>query len=80
MGMNYGSMVHCQYGYPPLELEDFPQINFCAADTKLLKPEFTEDDMPYDKLRDYMNVTVEEIFSLCSSQDNNSIALSMQDS
>lgn len=81
MGMKYGGMVHCQFGYPPLELEDFPHVNLSAAETTLLKPEIlTEDDMSYEKLRDYMNITVEEIFSLCSSQDNNSIALSsMQD-
>lgn len=76
---NYGSLLHCQFGYPPLELEDFPQINF-GAETKLMKTEnaSTEDDMSYDKFRDYANITVEEIFSLCSSHDN-PIALSMQD-
>ncbi|XP_015876065.2 NAC domain-containing protein 54 [Ziziphus jujuba] len=75
---NYGSLLHCQFGYPPLELEDFPQINF-GAETKPMKTESsTEDDMSYDKFRDYTNITVEEIFSLCCSQDN-PIALPMQD-
>ncbi|KAJ7982101.1 NAC domain containing protein [Quillaja saponaria] len=65
--------LHYQLPYPPLELEDFPRINL--AETKSLKPEMIEESMLYDKYRDCMNGnTLEEIISLCSSQDN-SIAL-----
>lgn len=74
---NYESL-HYQYAnYPPLELEDFPQINL--AEMKLLKSETTEEYMSLDKFRDYMNGTVEEIFSLCSSSQDNTIALTMQE-
>ncbi|PON49477.1 NAC domain containing protein [Parasponia andersonii] len=69
--------LHYQLAYPPLELEDFPQINL--AEMKLMKHEMTEECMSYDKLKDYMNGTVEEIFSLCSSQDNPINVLSMQE-
>ena len=64
-----------QFPYPPLELEDFPQINL--AEMKLMKPETTEECLSYDKFRDFMNGTVEEIFSLCSSQDNTTNALTI---
>ena len=67
-----------QFPYPPLELEDFPMINL-AAETNTSKPQIIEDYMSYDKLKDCMNGTLEEIFSLCSSQDNNSVSLPMQD-
>lgn len=70
---NYSSL---HYPCPPLELEDFPQINI--AETKPAKSEIMEDYVMYDKYKDCMNGTLEEIFSLCSSQDN-SISLSMQD-
>lgn len=73
---NYRSLDY-QLSYPPLELEDFPQINL--TETKpLTKPEIAEEYMSYDKIRDYMNGSLEEFFSLCSSQEN-STALSMQD-
>ncbi|KAF4389029.1 hypothetical protein F8388_026758 [Cannabis sativa] len=74
-----------QLAYPPLELDDFPQINL--EEMKLMKSETTDECMSYEKLRDYMNGTVEEIFSLCSSssyhnnindQDNSINAISMQ--
>ena len=65
-----------QLPYPPLELEDFPQINL--TETKSVKPEIIDEYMSYDKIRDYMNGTLEEIFSLCSSQDN-PIAVSIQE-
>ncbi|KAJ7949024.1 NAC domain containing protein [Quillaja saponaria] len=69
--------LHYQLPYPPLELEDFPQINL--AETKSLKPEMrVEETMLYDNYRDFMNGTLEEIISLCSSQDN-SVAMLMQD-
>ncbi|GLT54097.1 hypothetical protein SLA2020_273250 [Shorea laevis] len=67
---NYTSLDY-QVCYPPLELEDFPQINL-AETSKPLKPEIVDEYMSYDKIRDYMNGTLEEIFSLCdrSSQEN----------
>ncbi|XVF33793.1 hypothetical protein REPUB_Repub18cG0001700 [Reevesia pubescens] len=68
--------VHYQAPYSPLELEDFPQINI--SETKLSKPEIIDEYMMYDKYRDYMNGSLEDIFSLCSSQDN-SMPLSMHD-
>ncbi|XVF77786.1 hypothetical protein PTKIN_Ptkin14bG0074600 [Pterospermum kingtungense] len=68
--------LHYQVPYPPLELEDFPQINI--SETKPSKTEIMDEYMLYDKCRDYMNGSLEEIFSLCSSQDN-SMPLSMQD-
>ncbi|KAM1004140.1 hypothetical protein ACFX13_004440 [Malus domestica] len=74
---NASSLNTYQFPYPPLELEDFPQINL-AAETNTAKPEIIDKYMSYDKFKDYMNGSFEEIFSLCSSQDN-SVALSMQD-
>ncbi|XP_044468885.1 NAC domain-containing protein 86-like [Mangifera indica] len=60
--------------YPPLQVEDFPQINI--AETKPSKP---EESFMCDKFyRDCMNGTLEEILYLCASQDN-SMALSMQE-
>ncbi|KAH7565834.1 hypothetical protein JRO89_XS08G0023900 [Xanthoceras sorbifolium] len=73
---NYTNLQY-QIPYPPLELEDFPQINI--SEKKPSKPEIFDDCLMYDhKYRDTVNGTLEEIFYLCSSQDN-SIALSMQD-
>ncbi|KAJ0042417.1 hypothetical protein Pint_17141 [Pistacia integerrima] len=64
--------------YPPLEVEDFPQINI-AEETKPSNPENLEEILMYDKYyRDYMNGTLEEIFYLCASQDN-SMALTMRE-
>lgn len=74
------SYANLQYQcpFPPLELEDFPQINI--AETKPSKPEIFDGCLMYDKYRDYMNGALEEIYYLCSAQDtNNSVALSMQD-
>ncbi|XVE99020.1 hypothetical protein REPUB_Repub03eG0160600 [Reevesia pubescens] len=68
--------LHYQVPYPPLELEDFPQINI--SETKASKAEIIDEYMIYDKYRDYMNGSLEEIFSLCSSHDN-SMPLPMQD-
>ncbi|XVE74246.1 hypothetical protein DITRI_Ditri12bG0001500 [Diplodiscus trichospermus] len=68
--------LHYQAPYPPLELEDFPQINI--SETKPNKAQMMDEYMMYDKYRNYMNGSLEEIFSLCSSQDN-SMHLSMQD-
>ncbi|PPD83678.1 hypothetical protein GOBAR_DD19403 [Gossypium barbadense] len=56
--------VEYQVPYPPLELEDFPQINLSET-----KAEMMDEYMVYDKYKDYMNGSLEEIFSLCSSQD-----------
>ncbi|TYI71242.1 hypothetical protein E1A91_D08G280300v1 [Gossypium mustelinum] len=56
--------VEYQVPYPPLELEDFPQINLSET-----KAEMMDEYMVYDKYKDYMNGYLEEIFSLCSSQD-----------
>ncbi|PPR94705.1 hypothetical protein GOBAR_AA25962 [Gossypium barbadense] len=56
--------VEYQVPYPPLELEDFPQINISET-----KAEMMDEYMVYDKYKDYMNGSLEEIFSLCSSQD-----------
>ncbi|XP_065853941.1 NAC domain-containing protein 54 [Euphorbia lathyris] len=67
------SSMQYQLPYPPLELEDFPQINIAES----TKPEIMDEYMTY---KDCMNGTLEEIFSLCSSQDYNSnVALSMHD-
>ncbi|XP_008225989.1 PREDICTED: NAC domain-containing protein 86 [Prunus mume] len=74
---NESLLNNYQFPYPPLELEDFPQINL-AAEANASKPEIIDDYMSYDKFKDYMNGTFEEIFSLCSSQDN-SAALPMQE-
>ncbi|PPS10455.1 hypothetical protein GOBAR_AA10181 [Gossypium barbadense] len=61
--------LHYQAPYPPLELEDFPQINI-ISETKASKAEIIDEYMMYDKCKDYMNGSLEEIFSLCASQDN----------
>ncbi|CAK7326029.1 unnamed protein product [Dovyalis caffra] len=71
---NYSSL-HYQFPFPDLELEDFPQINI----TESLKPSKLEIIDEYMIYKDCMNGTLEEIFSLCSSQDNSNIVLSMQD-
>lgn len=55
--------LQCQFSYPPLEVEDFPQIYWAETTDKILKPAQMED-----QFRDYMNGTVEDIFSLRSSQ------------
>ncbi|XP_022718157.1 NAC domain-containing protein 71-like [Durio zibethinus] len=68
--------LHYQVPFPPLELEDFPQINI--SETKSSKAENIDEYMIYDKYRDYINGSLEEIFSLCSSKDN-SMPLSMYD-
>ncbi|KAE8693555.1 NAC domain-containing protein 45 [Hibiscus syriacus] len=70
--------VHYQAPYPPLDLEDFPQINI-ILETKASKSEIIDDYMMYDKYKDYMNGSLEEIFSLCASQDNSIPPLSMHD-
>lgn len=64
---NYGSLEY-QLSYPPLEMEDFPQMNL-AETMKIWKPEMEEQYLisSYDKFRDYINGTFEEIFSLCST-------------
>ncbi|GKV37863.1 hypothetical protein SLEP1_g45835 [Rubroshorea leprosula] len=70
---SYASMVdryQCQY--PPLELEDFPHINI--LETTVSKAESIDDYMIYEKYRssDCINGTsIEEIFSLCSSSQDN---------
>lgn len=64
-----------QCPYPPLELEDFPQINI--AEAKASKPESIDEYMIYDKYRSSssgcINGSLEEIFSLCSSSQDNCI-------
>ncbi|XP_040997654.1 NAC domain-containing protein 86 [Juglans microcarpa x Juglans regia] len=69
---NYTEVLDYNYqlpNYPPLELEDFPQINL--TETRSLKPEIIYEYISHDKYgRDDMNGTLEEIFSLCSSQDH----------
>lgn len=60
--------MHYQLPYTPLVMEDFPQINL--PETKTTKPEVTDDCMLYDRYRDCMNGTLEEIISLCCTQDN----------
>ncbi|KAK2369231.1 NAC domain-containing protein [Trifolium repens] len=62
----YGAF-HNQFPQTPFMMEDFPQI-----ETKsILKHDMTNDDcFLYDKYRDCMNGTLEEIISLCSSQDH----------
>ncbi|MBA0632464.1 hypothetical protein Godav_001194 [Gossypium davidsonii] len=70
--------LHYQAPYPPLELEDFPQINI-ISETKASKAEIIDEYMMYDKCKDYMNGSLEEIFSLCASQDNSMPPLSMHD-
>ncbi|XP_057450483.1 NAC domain-containing protein 54-like [Lotus japonicus] len=64
--------MHYQLPQTPLVLEDFPQMNL----TESMKPEMTEECMVYDRYRDCMNGTLEEIISLCSSQDH-SVAFPM---
>ncbi|CAL0326360.1 unnamed protein product [Lupinus luteus] len=66
--------MHYNFSHSPLVMEDFPQINL--AETKSMKPEMIGDCMLYDRYRDCMTGTLEEIISLCSSQDN-SVALPM---
>ncbi|GMI85156.1 NAC domain containing protein 20 [Hibiscus trionum] len=71
--------LHYQVPYPPLELEDFPQINI-TSETKASKAEIIDEYMMHDdKFKDYMNGSLEEIFSLCASQDNSMPPLSMHD-
>ncbi|TYJ01338.1 hypothetical protein E1A91_A13G146800v1 [Gossypium mustelinum] len=70
--------LHYQAPYPPLELEDFPLINI-ISETKASKAEIIDEYMMYDKCKDYMNGSLEEIFSLCASQDNSMPPLSMHD-
>ncbi|KAK8490574.1 hypothetical protein V6N13_031745 [Hibiscus sabdariffa] len=60
--------LHYQAPYPPLELEDFPQINI-VSETKASKAEMMDEYMMYDKYSN-MSGSLEEIFSLCASQDN----------
>ncbi|KAK8669242.1 hypothetical protein V6N13_106678 [Hibiscus sabdariffa] len=57
--------VEYEAPYPPLEVEDFPKINISES-----KAEIMEGYMVYDKYMDYMNGSLEDIFSLCSSQEN----------
>ncbi|KAJ4821764.1 hypothetical protein Tsubulata_049026 [Turnera subulata] len=76
IGMDFSNILqdmelptHYQLPYPPLELEDFPVIN--GPETKTIrptKPSIMDDE--YVMYKDYMNGALEEIFSLCSSQDN----------
>lgn len=75
MQMPNCSSLHYQFPFPPLELEDFPQISITES-MKPSKPEIIDDYMMY---KDCMNGTLEEILSLCSSQDNSNTALPMQD-
>ncbi|XP_011014226.1 PREDICTED: NAC transcription factor 29-like [Populus euphratica] len=75
MQMHNCSSLHYQFPFPPLELEDFPQISIPES-MKPSKPEIIDDYMMY---KDCMNGTLEEIFSLCSSQDNSNTVLPMQD-
>ncbi|GMJ11622.1 NAC domain containing protein 20 [Hibiscus trionum] len=70
--------LHYQAPYPPLQLEDFPQINI-ISETKASKAEIIDEYMMYDKHKDYMNGSLEEIFSLCASQDTSISPLSMHD-
>ncbi|KAJ6350503.1 hypothetical protein OIU78_006631 [Salix suchowensis] len=72
MPIFYSSLLH-QFPYPPLELEDFPQISIAEC-MKPSKPEISSEYMMY---KDCMDGTLEE---LCSSRDNSSInVLPMQD-
>lgn len=66
----FGGNHNYQLPQTPFVLEDFPQINL--TETKSMKPEMTDDgcNMLYDRYRDCMNGTLEEIISLCSSQDH----------
>ncbi|XP_010260796.1 PREDICTED: NAC transcription factor 29 [Nelumbo nucifera] len=68
-----------QLSYPPLALEDFPQMD--TLETKLSNPQAMDEYMMPDKYRTYnsdTNIILEEIFYMCSSQDN-SMILSLQD-
>ncbi|KAF5728146.1 protein BEARSKIN1-like [Tripterygium wilfordii] len=68
MDMPSSWSMHCQQPYyPPLEVEDFPQINII---TETIPSKTTNDDHQriYDEYKDCMNGTLEEILSLCSSQ------------
>ncbi|KAL5100692.1 hypothetical protein RYX36_005019 [Vicia faba] len=61
-----------QFPQTPFMMEDFPQM-----ETKsILKTDMCENGFLYDKYIDCMNGTLEEIISLCSSQDH-SVAFPM---
>lgn len=70
---NYSSMQYEETCYPPLALEDFPQIDI-AAETTSSKPSNPADEALDDHLmyNVYASGTMmlEEILSLCSSQEN----------
>lgn len=67
----YGGF-HNQFPQTPFMMEDFPQM-----ETKsILKPDMSENCFLYDKYIGCMNGTLEEIISLCSSQDH-SVAFPM---
>jgi len=67
----YGGFYN-QFPQTPLMMEDFSQM-----ETKsIMKPDISHDCFLYDKYRDCMNGTLEEIISLCSSQDH-SVAFPM---
>lgn len=65
MEMGHCTMLpHYQLPYPPLALEDFPQINI-ATEGKTSKCEIIDDLMMYDKYRDCSSTgtnLLEEIF------------------
>ncbi|KAM7252278.1 hypothetical protein ACFE04_024161 [Oxalis oulophora] len=75
--MSYTNMNNYQLGYPPLQLEDFPQINIAEQSSK---PEIMNEYIMGEKYRDdNMYGTIEEIFSLCNSSHHIDIAFPMQD-
>ncbi|GER47650.1 NAC domain protein [Striga asiatica] len=63
---DYTGLIY-ETGYPPLALEDFPQMDLITEENP--KQEYL---MSYEKLRECVNGTasLEEIYYLCSSHDN----------
>ncbi|KAA0054712.1 NAC domain-containing protein 76 [Cucumis melo var. makuwa] len=66
--IDHENNIHYQHPYyPPLEVEDFPQLNIMGETKSLMKPECIDEYMKsFDKFRDSMNGSLEEILSLCS--------------
>lgn len=71
------SSLHYQFHYPPLALEDFPQINITEM-TKQSEPETFDEYMNFDKYYASGTAMLDEILSLCSTDQDMSIDLSMQ--
>ncbi|XP_022943793.1 NAC domain-containing protein 45-like isoform X1 [Cucurbita moschata] len=61
------SNLHYQHPYyPPLELEDFPQLNIMGETKTWMKVECMDEYVKFEKFRESMNGSLEEILSACS--------------